>query len=213
MVSCQFTTTSRLVNQKASMMDASKPFTPRALIKKGYFMKMKHFFLTLLISGLSILTYAQSPLSIKFNDADYNYYGGLKDIKTGYIHLGYDSGTITVTLSEEVSPLKVQYAEMKQALDTQGKKKAWKKNDIADYVKINSFADGVHPGVTILHNDAYLDSVMSAYNTALTQLGFSSTPEASYPNTKVLIYNKDSGALKVLFTRLGRQVTVRMTAL
>ena len=174
---------------------------------------MKHFFLTLLIFGLSVLTNAQSPLGIKFNDAGYNYYGGLKDLKTGYIHLSYNAGTLAVTLSEKASSLKVQYDEMKQALDSQGKKKAWKKNDIANYVKINSFSDGIKQGVTVLHNESYLDDIMSAYDEALTQLGFSATPEASYPNTKILVYNNDNGAVRVLFTRLGRQVTVRMTAL
>ncbi len=201
MVSYQFAT--------ASSLD-SKPFTPR-VFKKGYF--MKHFFLTLLIFGLSVLSYAQSPLGVKFNDTGYNYYGGLKDIKTGYIHLGYDAGTLTVTLSEKASSLKVQYAEIKQVADSKGIKKSWKKNDIANYVKINSYSDGIKQGVTVLHNESYLDDIMRAYNEALTKLGFSATPEASYPNTKVLVYNNDNGALRVLFTRLGRQVTVRMTAL
>jgi hypothetical protein len=216
-----FAMVSNSAPKEALMMDTSKPFKPLVSFKKGYFMKgalimkgalMRNIVLTLII-GLSALTWAQGSLTVRFNDTGFNYYGGEDDTRTGYIHLGLQEGALTVTLSDASSALKIEYPEIKQATDSKGVKKTWTKSNLVNHVKINSFSDGIKKGVTVLHNESHLNDIMSAYDEALTQLGFSATPEASYPNTKVSVYKNDSGAIRVIFTRLGRQVTVRMTTL
>jgi hypothetical protein len=200
------------------MLDTSKPLTTLTTVKKEHFMKgvfMKHFtkywLQTLFVLGLSTLAFADSPFAVKFNDAGFNYYGGQKDTKTGYIHLAYEPGTLTVTLSEAESPLKIQYDEMKQASASDGKKKAWTKSVLVDHVKIYGFADGTKQGVTALHRKSYLAAVMKAYDEALTQLGFTGSTETDDTNLHIAIYQNGTDSVRVIFRRQGTDITVRMT--
>jgi len=179
-------------------------------IKKGQ--NMKQVLFTLFVVALSSFGFSQSPFTVKFNDAGFNYYAkGQDEVRTAYVHLGYDAGALTVSLSDAPSPLKVEYVEMKQTKDAKGKKVAWKKGAIAKWVQSYSLADGLNQGVNILHKASALNDVMAAYDANLKQLGFSGSTEADYANTHVSIYQNNDGAIRVIFNREGSDVNVRMT--
>jgi len=173
---------------------------------------MKHLLINLFIIGLSTLAFAQSPFTVKFNDSGFDYYAKGKDgVRTGYVQLGYAAGALTVSLSDAPSPLKIEYAQIKQAKDANGTKIAWKKGAIVDRVHAFSLADGLKQGVSILHKNSYLANVKNAYDAALSQLGFTGSTEANYPNTEVDIYKNSEGSIRVVFTREGADINVRMT--
>ncbi len=174
---------------------------------------MKRLLLSLFAATLSTLAFAQGSFAVKFSDAGFNYYGGEKGIKTGYVHLGLETGKLTVSLSATPSPLKIEYPEMKQALDSSGKKKAWTKSVLVDHVQSYGFADGSKQGATVTHKNAYFMAVKKAYNEALKELGFSSSTERDDTNIYIAIYQKADEAMRVIFTRQGTDIRVRMTAL
>lgn len=173
---------------------------------------MKRTLLILFATALSTLTLAQGSFAVRFSDAGFNYYGGEKGIKTGYVHLKLEPGTLTVSLSEAESPMKIQYDEMKQATGSDGKKKTWTKSVLVDHVKCYGFSDGTKQGVTVLHRKSYLAAVMKAYDETLTQLGFSSSPEMDDTNIHIAVYQHGDEAIRVIFRRQGTDITVRMTA-
>jgi hypothetical protein len=169
---------------------------------------MKYLFLILFVFGFS---FAQNPFAVKFSDAGFNYYGGKNGTKVGYVHLAYEPGTFTVSLSESESPLKLQYDELKQATGSDGKKKTWTKSVLVDYVQCYGFTDGTKQGATILHRKSYLAAVMNAYDQALTQLGFTGSTETDDTNLHIAVYQNGSDALRIIFRRQGTDITVRMT--
>jgi hypothetical protein len=52
---------------------------------------------------------------------------------------------------------------------------------------------------------------MKAYDEALTQLGFTSTPETDDTNLHIAVYQNGTDSLRVIFRRQGTDITVRMT--
>jgi hypothetical protein len=188
---------------------------PLATLQEKVFKKgdsMKRLLLVLFAAAVSTLTFAQGSFAVKFDDTGFNYYGGEKGIKTGYIHLKLESEKLTVSLADAPSPMKIQYDEMKQAVGSDGKKKPWTKSVLVDYVKCYGFSDGTKQGATVLHRKSYLAAVMNAYDEALTQLGFSSSPEMDDTNIHVAVYQHGDEAIRVIFRRQGTDITVRMTA-
>ena len=169
---------------------------------------MKYLLTLLFVLGFG---FAQNPFAVKFSDAGFNYYGGKNGTKAGYVHLAYEPGSFTVSLSEAESPLKIQYDEMKQAVGSDGKKKPWTKSVLVDYVQCYGFADGTKQGATLLHRKSYFAAVMNAYNEALKGLGFTSSTETDDTNLHIAVYQNGDDALRVIFRRQGTDITVRMT--
>lgn len=193
------------------MLETSNPLAQEKVFQKGDF--VKRLFLMLFAVTLGTLAFAQGSFAVKFSDKGFNYYGGEKGVKTGYVHLSLEADKLIVSLSDAPSDMKLQYNEAKQAVDSSGKKKEWTKSVLVDYVQSYGFTDGTKQGATILHRFAYLAAVMKAYDHALQQLGFTGSTEMDDTNIHVSVYKHADQAMRVIFTRQGTDIRVRMTAL
>jgi hypothetical protein len=176
-----------------------------------------------LLATLGLFASAQSaPLSVAFDDTSFRYYDREAP---GFISLAYDGSALTIALKESANPhgARFWHSDIRQpaiakTLDhdfwSQQRFNGERENarlSTLDELRAASGVKVARNEVKVKHARASLDSIMAAYDAALTELGFVGEAVAIYPNTRNFVYSNGEHQVRLSFNRLGATIRVTVT--
>lgn len=174
------------------------------------------------VFALAETTVSPRALQFTFDDSDFSYY----DKEEAYLQLGYDTGTLTLKLTEdaeglvhsfpEIGRLNPEehnriYLEHHHALSLREKRDllANEKARLRERVNLTQ-EDG---SLELIHEQAYLKSVEAYYLDSMKRFGFEAQPQIKHANTRSYKLENGTHEASILFTRNGTDIRVRLSSL
>ena len=168
-----------------------------------------------------LATAAPQALRVTFDDGGFNYYS--KD--EGFIHLSSDASGLVLHLTAENNPHGTRHifdevdklsrkehnriyqeADYRESFVEQRRVQAKEEARLQKLVNVTQ-----RPGeVTVTHQWAYLEPVLSYYLAELAALGFEAQPELQVANIRAYTVSDGARQAKVTFTRHGNNIRVRI---
>ena len=168
-----------------------------------------------------LATAAPQALRVTFDDSGFNYYS--KD--EGFIQLSSNANGLVLHLKESSNPHGTRYAfdeveklsrkdhnriyqeaDYRESFIEQRRAQAKEEDRLQKLINVTQRRNEV----TVIHQWAYLDSVLDYYLEALNSVGFKVQPELQVANIRAYTISDGARQAKVTFTRHGNNIRVKI---